>query len=650
MTVINPNSVAGINSITVQSGNSLSVHKANGELIRTITSSSGVSTFSTLSVGTATTDNSAAKSINIGLGASISQHDDNTLTFGTNGDPQVVLGATGHLVFPNNGKGVVFGATSGSNRPSITGSYTSSSNNHLVLNVTGEERLRIQSDGDVGIGTIDNSNNERLRIQDDASTSTVCQVSIISGNAERAILNFGDAEDPNIGRVTYHNNTNALSLFTDNTERLLIDSSGRVGIQGDPTRALLEVRASGGSNTMLTALFGANEGTTAGTLSDNTDKACRMGIHHYDTDALPFGLLVASAGASQNALNFGGGTSLMNAATQIQFTTGADTTTANGTTRMIINSGGQVLMGGTDAYANFENSSTNPRLQVRGTDLNGSCQAWVRATADAGAPKLFLANTRNTSGNGHTIVQNGDELGGIFFAGSDGSQFVNGAAIVANVDESPGADDMPGRLDLQTTPNGSTTLATRMRFEESGDIRIGNYGTLFGSTGITIFQTPQVQISRADGNPVLINRNGTDGDIVEFRKGWGAGGTIDIATNSVTYNTSSDYRLKENIVAITDGITRLKTLKPSRFNWIGDTSSTRDGFIAHEVTAVPEAISGTKDQTYTEDDSSRNIKAGDPKYQGIDQSKLVPLLTAALQEAITKIETLETKVAALEGG
>ena len=91
-----------------------------------------------------------------------------------------------------------------------------------------DERVRIQSDGDVGIGTIDNSNNERLRIQDDASTSTTCQVSIISGNAERAILNFGDAEDPNIGRVSYHNNTNTLSFFTDNSERLSIDSTGAI--------------------------------------------------------------------------------------------------------------------------------------------------------------------------------------------------------------------------------------------------------------------------------------------------------------------------------------------------------------------------------------------------------------------------------------
>ena len=115
-------------------------------------------------------------------------------------------------------------------------------------------------------------------------------------------------------------------------------------------------------------------------------------------------------------------------------------------------------------------------------------------------------------------------------------------------------------------------------------------------------------------------------------------GSIEGGT-STAYNTTSDYRLKENIVGISDGITRLKTLKPYRFNFKADTTTTVDGFLAHEVTAVPEAISGVKDEV----DSDNN-----PVYQGIDQSKLVPLLTAALQEAITKIETLETKVAALE--
>ena len=86
MTVIKPNAIAGINSITVASGSALAVHKAEGTLIQTIAGTSGVSTFSAISVGSATTTNDAEKSINIGLGASISQHNDNSLSFGTNGD------------------------------------------------------------------------------------------------------------------------------------------------------------------------------------------------------------------------------------------------------------------------------------------------------------------------------------------------------------------------------------------------------------------------------------------------------------------------------------------------------------------------------------------------------------------------------------
>jgi len=126
---------------------------------------------------------------------------------------------------------------------------------------------------------------------------------------------------------------------------------------------------------------------------------------------------------------------------------------------------------------------------------------------------------------------------------------------------------------------------------------------------------------------------------ISFRINNGVTGKITSTGSSTVYATSSDYRLKENVVSISDGITRLKTLKPSRFNWKVDSSTTVDGFLAHEVTAVPEAVVGTKDEV----DSDNN-----PVYQAIDEGKLVPLLVAALQEAITKIETLETKVAALE--
>ena len=98
MTVINPNSVAGINSITVQSGNALSVHKSDGTLIRTIAESTGISTFSSISVGSATTTNNADKSINVGLGASISSHANNTLSLGTGGDERLRIDSSGRLL------------------------------------------------------------------------------------------------------------------------------------------------------------------------------------------------------------------------------------------------------------------------------------------------------------------------------------------------------------------------------------------------------------------------------------------------------------------------------------------------------------------------------------------------------------------------
>ena len=118
-------------------------------------------------------------------------------------------------------------------------------------------------------------------------------------------------------------------------------------------------------------------------------------------------------------------------------------------------------------------------------------------------------------------------------------------------------------------------------------------------------------------------------------------GSITVNASATAFNTSSDYRLKTNIEPILNGIDRIKQLSVYRFNWITNLDGNKvDGFVAHEVTpVVPEAINGEKDAVDAD---------GNPIYQGIDQSKIVPLLTAALKEAIAKIETLESKVAALE--
>ena len=118
-------------------------------------------------------------------------------------------------------------------------------------------------------------------------------------------------------------------------------------------------------------------------------------------------------------------------------------------------------------------------------------------------------------------------------------------------------------------------------------------------------------------------------------------GYIAINQYAVTYSTSSDYRLKENVVPISNGIERIKALNPCRFNFIGASADNIvDGFIAHEAAeVVPESVVGEKDAV---DENN------EPTYQGIDQSKIVPLLTAALKEAIEKIEQLENRIQTLE--
>jgi hypothetical protein len=130
-----------------------------------------------------------------------------------------------------------------------------------------------------------------------------------------------------------------------------------------------------------------------------------------------------------------------------------------------------------------------------------------------------------------------------------------------------------------------------------------------------------------------------------YNNSGGTMGTIS-ATNglngtAVSYNTSSDYRLKENVTADWNATTRLKQLNPVRFNFIADADTTVDGFLAHEVqSVVPEAITGTHNEV--DDD-------GNPVMQGIDQSKLVPLLTKALQEQQATIEALTARIVTLEG-
>jgi len=242
---------------------------------------------------------------------------------------------------------------------------------------------------------------------------------------------------------------------------------------------------------------------------------------------------------------------------------------------------------------------------------------------------------------------------------------------------------------LQFAANG----AERMRIDSNGSVLFGTTSGAFNNDAKIVLVPNSDSILINDGQCLSLNRTVSTGAILGFYQQASGVGSISVTGSATAYNTSSDYRLKENVADISDGITRVKQLAPKRFNFIADADTTVDGFLAHEAQAVvPEAVTGEKDamrdEQYTVTDAkgdvytpatddadevihSRNVEQPEtleegqqwretaeavmgtrsvPDMQGIDQAKIVPLLTAALQEAIAKIETLETKVAALEAG
>jgi hypothetical protein len=224
-----------------------------------------------------------------------------------------------------------------------------------------------------------------------------------------------------------------------------------------------------------------------------------------------------------------------------------------------------------------------------------------------------------------------------------------------------------GNLAFKSGINGTTS--ERMRIDSSGNLLVNTTSVSVVSNGGFAVKPQTGNGTRLDisnaGESMLIGRTGSDGQVILFYRGGSGVGNIAITGSSTSYNTSSDYRLKENVVDLTGASARVNQLDVKRFNFIADDTNTLvDGFLAHEVaTVVPEAITGTKDAMKDEeyevtpaildDDGNVTTEAvmgtrSVPDYQGIDQSKLVPLLTAALQEALTEIASLKTRVEALE--
>ena len=325
--------------------------------------------------------------------------------------------------------------------------------------------------------------------------------------------------------------------------------------------------------------------------------------------------------------------------TGISFGTDEVNINTGGTTQATVDSSGRVLVGTSTARTNMFNtpSSYGATLQVEGTTYNSS-SASIITNSTTDNPVLFLARSKGTAVGSNTIVSSENCVGEVQFQANDGSEFVTLAAIQAYVDGTPGANDMPGRLVFSTTADGASSPTERMRITSNGALCVGTTSAI-GSARFVVESDPTTI------NPMSVSntRTSAGGDYaILFYRANSIVGSIQTTLSATQYITSSDYRLKKNIVPLTGAANRVNQLQVHRFNFIADPDTTVDGFIAHEAQAVvPEAVTGTHDEVDAD---------GNPIYQGIDQSKLVPLLTAALQEALAKIETLETRLTALEGG
>jgi len=684
MTVIRPNSVAGINSITVQSGNSLSVHKANGELIRTITANSGVSTFSSISVGTATTDNSAGKSINIGLGASISQHTDNTLSLGTGGDERARIDSSGRLMIGHNSSLAIGGGDNSPLQATATSSvvfggarYVNSSSGPFIS-------LAKSRAASAGSNTIVQDGDElgTILFAGDDGTDLISKGAQIQGQVDGTP---GSNDMP--GRLIFSTTADGSA---SPSERARIDSSGHLKIGATANRDLgglsvqrlhIEGTDGGGSGLGLvnnqnstgyaSIRFGKSRGTSVGSNTVVQSGDPLGGIIFCGSD----GTDMVSVGA-QILAEVDGTPGSNDMPGRLEFHTTADGS-ATSTERVRITNGGRVHIRPSNTFYTMNSSSSD--LVVGDGGGGRGITIWTASGADnqtlsfqtneslsRAEGEISYGPTNTTTANDRNAMMFRTNSNERMRITSAGDVCINCTSATGNLQVMDTSANIP-HIRIETSDGGSKRLD--LKVESSNGIISSEQSSQelhLKSTSHTKFYINGTQEFTISGTNGRLERSfgggsgaGSDLDGMWFNNDQAASGTfvrfwqtsgsyganqigsISHTANNTAYNTSSDYRLKENINAITDAITRLKTLKPSRFNFKTEPSVTVDGFIAHEVTAVPEAITGTKDEV----DSN-----GDPLYQGIDQSKLVPLLTAALQEAVTKIETLETKVAALEGG
>ena len=434
---------------------------------------------------------------------------------------------------------------------------------------------------------------------------------------------------------------------------ITIDASENVGIGAtDPSDAGLVVDAKGEANTSASARFKSNVDTYLriarfGTGSDST---ITLG-NNYNRNGGGFSADNSAYPTHNITLHTDG---------SMRFGTGAAGSTTP-TERMRIDSSGNVGIGA---------NSPDSELDVRGIVLGGanSPSTGQIAFGVQYGGSTNIANTYGTMKSSAATcigwgVYGSPSVTEGFVSSVDTSLNFRRGALLVDQDELRFLN--AGQQTLAR--DAAVTMTERFKVDASGNVLIGvtsPVGTSANTIESVTLKTDWSWFSHDDA--VYIHRpSGGAGNVLAFYRGSNyCGGVSVTSSNTTSFNTSSDYRLKENAVSLNGAIERIKQIPVYRFNFISDPDTTVDGFIAHEVAdIVPEAVTGEKDAMKTEEyeitpavlDDMKNIVESAvmgtrevPDYQCIDQSKLVPLLTKAIQEQQVMIEALQAEVTALK--